>query len=124
MIEPRRWICLVAALGMLAHAVAVVRHDGEMLSALAALPGLRADLARICHGGEDAGPLGGLPSPAKDAANCPICSGLGPACLALPFVRTTLWAWLAAALAPLLAAPSVPLPGLALRPPVRGPPRS
>jgi DUF2946 family protein len=123
MIDLRRWICLVAAVGMLAHAIAVVRHNGAMLSALAAPPGLTTDLALICHGADAVGPAaGGLPSPAKDAANCPICSGLGPAFLAAPLVRANLWAWLAATLAPPLAAHSPPLPRLALRPPVRGPP--
>jgi len=125
MIDLRRWICLVVAVGMLTQAVAVVRHNGAMLSALAALPGLTADLALICHGGDAARPAaGGVPSPAKEAANCPICSGPGPAFLAAPFVRANLWVWLAAALAPPLAAPSLPLPKLALHPPVRGPPRA
>jgi hypothetical protein len=123
MTELRRWICLVAAVGMLAHASAVVRHNGAMASALAALPGLTADLAHICHGAEDAGAaVGGSPSPGEDAANCPICSGLGAAFLAAPFPRANLAA-LAAALAPPLAAPpGLPLSRPALRPPVRGPP--
>ena len=60
----RRWISVVAAVGMLAHTIAVVRHDGAMLSALLQLPRLTADLARICHGGEAMGPsLGGAQSP-------------------------------------------------------------
>ena len=119
----RRWISVVAAVGMLAHTVAVVRHDGAMLSALLQLPRLTADLARICHGGEAMGPsLGGAQSPYDAQANCPICSGLGPLFFVLPVARVPLRGGLPAAGASLFASQAVSAAGLALRPPVRGPP--
>jgi hypothetical protein len=119
----RRWISVVAAVGMLAHTVAVVRHDAAMLSALLQLPRLTADLARICHGGEAMGPsLGGAQSPYDAQANCPICSGLGPLVFVLPFARVALRGGLPAAGAGLFASQAVSAAGLALRPPVRGPP--
>ena len=120
----RRWISVVAAVGMLAHTVAVVRHDGAMLSALLQLPRLTADLARICHGGEAMGPsLGGAQSPYDAQANCPICSGLGPLFFVLPFARVPRRGDdLPAAGASLFASQAVSAAGLALRPPVRGPP--
>jgi hypothetical protein len=123
MMHLRRWISVAAAVGMLAHTVAVVRHDAAMLSALLQLPRLTADLARICHGGEAMGPsLGGAQSPYDAQANCPICSGLGPLFCVLPFARIALRGGLPAAGASLFASQAVSAAGLALRPPVRGPP--
>jgi hypothetical protein len=119
----RRWISVVAAVGMLAHTVAVVRHDAAMLSALLQLPRLTADLARICHGGEAMTPsVGGAQSPYDAQANCPICSGLGPLFFVLPFARVALRGDLPAAGASLFTSQAVSAAGLALRPPVRGPP--
>jgi hypothetical protein len=122
MIDLGRWISVVAAAGMLTHALAVVRHNGMALSALLELPKLTADLARICHGGEAAGARGGSETPANDAKSCPICSGLGPTCLAAASARTCLSPSLAAARAAMPATRPAPPPRLALRPPARAPP--
>jgi hypothetical protein len=123
MMHLRRWISVVAVVGMLAHTVALVRHDAAMLSALLQLPRLTADLARICHGGEAMGrSVGDAENPYDAQANCPICSGLGPLVFVLPVVRVPLRADLAAQRATLFPSQPVSVVGLALRPPVRGPP--
>jgi hypothetical protein len=123
MLHLRRWISVVAAVGMLAHAAALERHKTVMLGVAGQLSKLAADLARICHGGDNAGLAVDRPSnPADSQGNCPICAGLGP-----PFIDV---AAQKAALAHLLTpAPATPRIAehheglrLALRPPVRGPP--
>jgi hypothetical protein len=123
MMHLRRWISVVAAVGMLAHTVALVRHDAAMLTALLQLPMLTADLARICHGGEAMAPsVGDAQSPYDAQANCPICSGLGPLVFVLPVVRVPLRGDLAAQRATPFPSQAVSTARLALRPPVRGPP--
>jgi hypothetical protein len=123
MLHLRRWISVVAAVGMLAHAAALQRHKTAMLGAAVQLSKLAADLARICHGGDNAGlAVDRLPSPADNQVNCPICAGLGP-----PFIDVaTPKASLARLLAPAPATPRIAERReglrLTLRPPVRGPP--
>ena len=123
MLHLRRWISVVAAVGMLAHAAALERHKTAMLGAGAVQTSkLAADLARICHGGDNAGlAVDRPPSPADSQVNCPICAGLGPPFIDVAAQKT--------ALAHLLTpAPATPVAErreglrLALRPPVRGPP--
>ncbi|HXE70550.1 MAG TPA: hypothetical protein VN523_14425 [Hyphomicrobiaceae bacterium] len=128
MLHLRRWISVVAALGMLAHAAALERHNNErhslaMLGAAGTLTKLSADLARICHGGEDAGrAVDRVPSPADSQVNCAICARLGPAFIDVAAQKASLNRLLAPAPAsPRLGARSEGLK-LALRPPVRGPP--
>ncbi len=87
----RRLLSALLVVGMLAHAVAVVRHAAMMLGASpavvsqslvsqpvldSALAALEADLkASICHPVVDrSGPLGN--SPASPNGDCPICAGL------------------------------------------------
>src|SRR5262245_56716480 len=124
MLHLRRCISLVAALGMLAHAATVEHHKAAMLGAAVQLAKLAADLARICHGGDSPGlPGDRLPRPADSQVNCPTCAGLGP-----PFIDVAAQkALLASRLAPVPATPPMGERreegvGLALRPPVRGPP--
>jgi len=123
MLHLRRWISVVAALGMLAHAAALQRHNTAMLGAAGQLSELAADLARICHGGEGAGrAVDRPPSPAEGQADCAICAGLGPAFFDSADGKASLARLLAPApVPPRLAVRSQPLK-LALRPPVRGPP--
>ena len=45
----RRWIAVVALLGVLLHAGALVRHHATMLGATLDHQALLADLGRICH---------------------------------------------------------------------------
>lgn len=81
----RRWIGILAVVGVLAHAAAVVRHHGSMLGDVLnpAVAALAADLSTICHfDPEDAGI--GTTSPSHNGAkHCPLCSGLASA-FALP----------------------------------------
>lgn len=123
MLHLRRWISVVAVLGMLAHAAALQRHNTAMLGGAAQLSRLAADLAQICHGGEDAGrAVDQPPSPADGQLDCAICAGLGPAFIDVPGGKASLARLLAPApVSPRLAAGSQGLK-LALRPPVRGPP--
>jgi hypothetical protein len=123
MLHLRRCISVVAALGMLAHAAALTRHKTAMLGAAVQLSKLAADLARICHGGDNAGLAGDrLPRPADGQVNCPICAGLGPPFIDVATQKTSL----ANRLAPVPAPPPMgerrEVMRLALRPPVRGPP--
>lgn len=77
----RRWLSVLAIVGVLLHAGALVRHHVYMAggaaaansSASAAVDALLADLTFICHAGGDT-PDGGTPPSAKPS--CPVCSGL------------------------------------------------
>lgn len=76
----RRWVAFAAALGVLVHAVALVRHNTAMLDARAQLGALLADLASICNGGADdkSGTLASFApeqGPLDVAGSCPICMG-------------------------------------------------
>lgn len=122
----RRWIGILAVLGVLLHAGALVHHSAGMLGATLAHHALVSDLVQICHpgGATQAVPRSDLPYIPKpsDAQSCPLCSGLGHA-FALPAPQP-------AAIVLPQAAASVfdrsPLPVLqpthAVCPPARGPP--
>ncbi len=84
----RRWLGLLAVLGVLLHAGAVVRHNAVVLAAasratsgVAADRALAADLRLICgaaaHMAEAMLPGGN--GPAGDPEKCPICAGLASA---------------------------------------------
>lgn len=79
----RRWIGMLAVLGVLLHAGALVRHNGVMLGAALKADSLLADLAVICHGtgAQDLSKTAGLPEapPSEPQSSCPLCSGLTPA---------------------------------------------
>ena len=74
----RGLIGIIALLGVLLHAGALVRHNGMMLSALLQYQALVADLTAICHGtGTPADTeLPYLPRPTDAEFGCPVCSGL------------------------------------------------
>lgn len=120
----RRLIGIVALLGVLVHAGALVRHNAIMLGALLQYQGLVADLTAMCHGSGavPASELPYLPKPSGAEFGCPICSGL-VAAIALPVPEQ------AEPARPLPQAQS-PAPGLAAvashdrlgLPPARGPP--
>jgi hypothetical protein len=122
----RRWISIVAMMGVLLHAGLLVRHSLAMADAARQYHAILADLASLCRAGQgdDAVPashLPQLPQPA-DGAGCPICSGLvsafailGPQPAALPRPNATaieLFSVAVAAAEPLRTA----------HPPARGPP--
>lgn len=122
----RKWINLLAALAVLLHAGAVVRHNASALGVALQHQVLLTDLGVICHDGSAASslPASDLPRlPKPDTqSGCPICSGL-VAAFALPAVGgaalwvppETNWPFVAAA----AAATQLPRGNL---PPARGPP--
>ena len=114
----RRTISLLAALGLLAQAAALERHNRAMLG-VALLAELSADLALICHGGAGKGPL--RPPENADRA-CPICSSLGPALPALASPQDVRARAGALAVPDRKAAATAPGLSFLLRPPVRAPP--
>jgi hypothetical protein len=118
MLHLRRTISLLAAVGLLAQAVALERHHRALLGTVL-LPQLSADLARICHGGNDTAPPRG---PEDFDLACPICSSFGSALLdvAAPHDHST--PPRASAPAGLSTARVPPRLSLLLRPPVRAPP--
>jgi hypothetical protein len=122
----RRWISIVAMLGVLLHAGFLVRHSVAMAEATLAHHAILADLASLCRashaeGRVPASDLPALPRP-SDTAGCPICSGLvsafavtGPQQAALPVT---------VAAAPRLfnVALAAAQPRRSAHPPARGPP--
>ena len=82
-----RWIALVAIVGVLVHAVAIVRHHAAMTAVPSADRSLLADLAvAICHGASGRTALAGkeLPGPPRnDSLDCPLCMGV-PAAFVCP----------------------------------------
>lgn len=76
----RGWISGVVMLGVLMHAIAVVRHNTVMLSAHLQHASLAADLHILCNpsgsGNIDSASLPDLPRPADAQNDCPICVGL------------------------------------------------
>ena len=123
----RKWISLVALLGVLVHAGALVRHHGVMVGALLQYNVLVSDLSASCHGGTDQPAptpvdLPSIPKPSDAKNGCPICSGQGLAFAVLAPVSlevpnhpwaTSLWSSSVALL---------PAPRHAVCPPARGPP--
>jgi hypothetical protein len=83
----RRLTVLVALLGVLLHAAIVVRHNGMMLSAHLQRADLLSALSVICFGsGEQHAnvSLPDVPAPSGSQSDCPICSGLVSAVVAVP----------------------------------------
>ncbi|KAB2919799.1 MAG: hypothetical protein F9K29_04210 [Hyphomicrobiaceae bacterium] len=76
----RRWISVLAVLGVLLHAGALVHHSAAMLGAALQHSALLSDLALSCHGrgGEafEVVDLPWIPKPSDAQNGCPICSGL------------------------------------------------
>ncbi len=122
----RRWISIVAMMGVLLHAGLLVRHGLAMTDATQAYHAILADLATLCRaipGNEPipASDLPSLPQP-SDPMSCPICAGLvaafaipapQPAALPVPAAAATQRFSIAvAAVRPMRAA----------HPPARGPP--
>lgn len=77
----RKWISVLAVLGVLLHAGALVRHNTAMAGAALQYHALVAGLAQLCHGGAAGGTLAAedlpyVPRPSDAENGCPICSGL------------------------------------------------
>ena len=122
----RRWISIVAVMGVLLHAGFLVRHSLAMADASRQYHAILADLGSLCRAsaGEERIPTSDLPQlpPPSDATGCPICTGLvtafaladpQPAALAVPTaIATQRFSVAVAAVRPLRTA----------HPPARGPP--
>lgn len=80
----RRWIALVALVGVFLHAGLVVRHNAMVLSAKLEHSALVGALGMICHGNGSLAALPAseqpaMPEPEQDRGSCPMCAGLAPA---------------------------------------------
>lgn len=78
-----RWPAIIAMLGVLLHAAALVRHHGVMLDAYLEYQELVAGLTAICHGDPDAAASSpadfpGYPNPSNALKDCPVCSAQAP----------------------------------------------
>jgi hypothetical protein len=123
----RSAISILAAIGTLLHAGALVRHHALMLGILLQHHALVADLGVICHG--SAGTVAALerdipsiPRPTDAENGCPLCLGMAPA-FTLPVAYAVCTAvasdhqsWRAD------APDGAPSPLRTLPPPSRGPP--
>jgi hypothetical protein len=125
----RRYINLVALIGVLMHAGMIVRHHEVMLGAHLERQNLISALGVICHGsGQTAAPsdaeLPWVPPPSDQQNNqCPLCAGLAAA------IATTATAECGVPLRFRTAAPQIvryearPVEIASVRPPTRGPPQ-
>ena len=72
-------IRLIAVLGVLLHAGALVRHHGMMLGGHLQHQALLSDLAALCHASGDTGSstaeLPWIPAPTQGKSDCPVCGG-------------------------------------------------
>ena len=80
-----KWIRVIAVIGVLLHAGALVRHHAIVLAHGLGQDQLAADLLLICRGGADTSSSDGIahklpsPKPSDGQSNCPICTGHAPA---------------------------------------------
>lgn len=123
----RKWISVLALLGVLLHAGALARHNAVMTGAAFQYQALLTGLSQICHGSATgdvlaAADLPYVPRPSDAQNGCPICSGLSPAVAvgAPKFEVAFVVAPVAFAFHP--AAHCAPDSGHAVCPPARGPP--
>jgi hypothetical protein len=123
----KRWISVLAVLGVLVHAAAVVRHSTGLAGATLQFLTLRADLAQLCHGGaRPNAPAGSelpyVPQPADGQGACQLCCGLGSAVALLVPERASVFVATAAAVVVRPASYCAPRSTHAACPPARGPP--
>ena len=122
----RRVVSFVLVLGVLAHAIALVRHNGVMLEAHMNRAMLVADLMVICHPSGsstvDKVALPDVPVPSDAQNDCPICGGLAATvALVVPELAPHYLKFDPPSLRPTyVTAPIDVFP--VLLPPVRGPP--
>jgi len=127
LLRRRGWIGIVAALSVLLHAGALVRHSLVMADAAWQRDAILADLGRICHAAGEASPLPAadlppVPVPSAPQAECPMCLGLVAAfALAGPQAEPLRAPETSAVLNVAADAPAA-APSHAPHPPARGPP--
>jgi len=123
----RKWISVLALLGVLLHAGAIARHNAAMTGATLQYHALLTDLAQLCHGSTTGDALAAaelpyVPRPSDAQNGCPICSGLSAA-VALPAPEPAgVIVPAPAAIAFYVDTHCVPDSGHAVCPPARGPP--
>lgn len=123
----RKWISVLALLGVLLHAGAIVRHNAAMTGVTLQYQALLTDLIQICHGGAGGDTLATaelpfVPKPTDAQNGCPICSGLGPVVALLAAQPAVVAVDLPTAIAFHPETHCVPDSGYAVCPPARGPP--
>lgn len=121
----QRWISILALIGVLLHAGALVRHNAVMTGAALQYGTLLADLAQLCHGGTTdttSADLPYVPRPSDAQNGCPLCSGLAPVvALAAPELAVIVRQHASAAVF-YPDTRTAPERSRAVHPPARGPP--
>jgi hypothetical protein len=123
----KRWISVLAVLGVLVHAAAIVRHSTGLTSAAFQYLTLRADLGLLCHSAAtanvaaDAG-LPGIPPPKDGQDCCQVCCSPGSAVALLAPDSASLFIPSVEAVSVGTAQYGAPQPSHAACPPARGPP--
>jgi len=123
----RKWISVLALLGVLLHAGAIVRHNAAMTGANLEYQSLVTGLSQLCHSATSGKVLAAaevpfVPKPTDAQNGCPICSGLSPAvALTAPKLDVT-FVPAPAAIAFRPPTRCTPESGHAVCPPARGPP--
>ena len=124
----RKWISVLALLGVLLHAGAIARHNAAMTGATFQYQALLTGLAQLCHSSTTgkvlaAAELPYVPKPTDAQNGCPICSGLSPAIALAPAPSLKSFSFAApAAVAFHPDTRCTPDSGHAVCPPARGPP--
>lgn len=125
MTRNRKWVTLLAVVGVLLHAGLVTRHATAMVQTRLLHQAIVADLAIICHSDGTIGSRAGivdLPLPGQSEETCPICLGQISATALLP-TPICVPQPIPTASARVLVLAEVIAPRLTrLRPPTRGPP--
>ena len=118
-----RIISLLAVIGVLLHAGLLVRHNGVMLDAAMDRIALAFAGGIICHGGEDAQPGSGLPSPSGKLPNCPVCVSVAASVAILPPLVILLGKSQTSSLHTAVVDQQIDRRADDIRPPSRAPPR-
>jgi hypothetical protein len=123
----RKWISILALIGVLLHAGAIVRHNAAMTGANLQYQTLLNGLSQICHSatsGKDlaAAELPFVPKPTDAQNGCPICSGLSSAVALTAPEPAAVFDPTPVAIAFRFDTNGVPDAGHPVCPPARGPP--
>jgi hypothetical protein len=122
----RRWISLIALVGVFLHTGAIVYHHQVMLDAHLARQQLLDALTVLCHGGGSSSGANqpALPIPSEQSSGCLVCKGLiSPFALIAAQVHFASPDVVQSAVRPRLSQGAIVGRVAHARPPVRGPPR-
>ena len=123
----RKWISVLALLGVLLHAGAIARQSAAMTGATLQYHALLTGLAQLCHGSTTGDALAAaelpyVPRPSDAQNGCPICSGLSAAIALIAPEPAGIFVPPPVAMAFHADPHCVPHSGHAVCPPARGPP--